>query len=149
MNPFNDLHLHGIPYNSMIDVKLNETVRKNVLLNDLSKPITEFEAYQNGIIDDYGNKIKEPVTEKEVTSYSSYIKTILSLRKHLGGKIELINKLNLFEKHTTLGYNTDTHKKLLNFKSRYDDKISEIVELIEEAIQSGLTYEEIDAFITK
>jgi hypothetical protein len=149
MNPFNDLHLHGIPYNSMIDVKLNEAVRKNVLLNDLSKPINDFAAYQIGVIDDYGNKVREPVSEEDVVAYSPYIRTVLSLRKHLGGKLELINNLTLLEKNITSGYNTDTHIKLLTFKTKYDEKISEIVELIEEAIKSGLTYEELDAYITK
>ncbi|MBU3663392.1 MAG: hypothetical protein FGM41_09390, partial [Bacteroidetes bacterium] len=39
MNPFSDLHLHGIPYNSMIKETLNQIIKKKMLLTDLTKPI--------------------------------------------------------------------------------------------------------------
>jgi len=149
MNPFSDLHLHGIPYNSMIKEKLNHSVKKNSLLVELTKPVEEYKAYQLGIINSDGRKIKDPITEEEKASYTPYVRTLLSLKKHLGGKIELISSLSLLEKAITPEYNIDTHKKLLAFESKYNQKIGEILEIIETAIEDGLTYEEIDAFITK
>jgi hypothetical protein len=149
MNPFSDLHLHGIPYNSMIKEKLMEYIKNEKLLNELKKPFKEYEAYELGIVDDTGRKIKEPITEQEKVAYSPYTQTLFSLKKHLGGKIDLMMSLTLLEKTLTPVYNIEKHKKFLEFESKFNEKINELIELIEESLKDGLTFEEIDDFITK
>ena len=148
LNP-TKLHLHGIPYNSMLTDSIKNMLRNSFLLNELNKPFTEFTAYELGIINHEGRKIREPVTEDETRSYSLLTRSILKIKKYLGIKTELLINTSLLEKETEYNYNNEKHKILLAFESKFQAKVSEIYELINDAVQSGLTLEEIDAYIQK
>jgi hypothetical protein len=145
MNPFSDLHIHGIPYNSMISETIHDNMRNKLLLNELIKDTQNYKAYTLGIIDINGNKIKEPVTEEEKASYTQLTKTILRIKRHLGSKADLIYNTSLLESASAEEYNPNTHKKLLEFKSDVKHKINDIFELIDKAMNDGLTLEQIDA----
>lgn len=149
MNPFSDLHLHGIPYNSMLEGKIMEHIKNEKLLKELKTPVELYDAYSMGIINEYGQKIREPLTEEEQIAYSPYIQTILKLKKYLGSKVDLMTSISLLEKSIIKDYDVQKHKKILEFESKFNDKITEIIELIETTIKDGVTYEEIDAYITK
>lgn len=149
LNPFTDLHLHGIPYNSMISEKLKNTIRNKQLLKELLKPIHEYDAYVLGIIDGNGNKIKEPVTEEEEVAFSPLTRTLLRVKKHLGSKIDLISCASLLECSLHVSYDVVNHKKLLTFESKIKDKINEVFEIIDEALREGVTLDQIDDIIQK
>jgi len=50
-------------------------------IKDITLNFTDFPAYRLGIIDARGNKIKEPQTEQELNSYSTYYQLIFSVKK--------------------------------------------------------------------
>jgi hypothetical protein len=56
LNPFGDIHLHGIDYNKMF----NESLKNKFLLSMLNKEFKNFEAYKLGIINEKGDKIINP-----------------------------------------------------------------------------------------
>jgi len=139
MNPFSDIHLHGIDYNKMF----NESFKNKFLLSILNKEYREFEAYKLGIINENGDKIKEPVTEQEMLAYSPETKTILKVKKYLGSKLELINQTALLEGTNKLNYNKENHKILLQFEEKFNNIFAQLHEATEQALKEGLSIEQV------
>jgi hypothetical protein len=148
LNPIGNIHIHGINYNSMIREQIQGFLTSKVLLNELQKSYTEFECYKLGIIDDKGNRIKSPVTEQEQASFTPIIKTILTLKRYLGSKVELINATNSLDKETIpVKENIETYKRALLYKDKIEANINELYRILDEAHASGISLEEIQKFI--
>jgi hypothetical protein len=143
LNPFSDIHLHGIDYNKMF----NESMKNKFLLSSLNKNFKEFEAYKLGIINANGDKIKEPVTEQEQAAYSPETKTILKVKKYLGSKLDLINQTAILESASKLNYNKDNHKKVLEYEQKINDIIADLHKTTDEALKDGLTLEQVQALL--
>jgi hypothetical protein len=133
----------------MFTESIQSDLRKELLLRELTKPITEHKAYELGIIDANGNKIKEPVTEEEAQSYLPLTRTILRIKRHLGGKLDVITSTALFEDVLKINYDKEHHKKILTYESKIKNKIEEIFEIIESAINDGVTFGELDELLQK
>ena len=117
LNPFSNLHLHGIDYNKMF----NESFKNKFLTNQLNKNFTDFEAYKLGIINEKGDKVKEPITEQEKAAYSPETKTILKIKKYLGSKLDLINQTAILENASKVEYNKGSHKVFLEYEQKIND----------------------------
>ena len=143
LNPFSDIHLHGIDYNKMF----NESMKNKFLLSTLNKNYKEFEAYKLGIINSNGDKIKEPVTEQEQAAYSPETKTILKVKKYLGSKLDLINQTAILESASKLNYNKENHKTVLRYEEKINNIIAELHETTEEALKEGLSIEQVQALL--
>ena len=143
MNPFSDIHLHGIDYNKMF----NESFKNKFLTQQLNKNFTDFEAYKLGIINEVGNKIKEPVTEQEIAAYSPETKTILKIKKYLGSKLDLINQTAILENASKTEYNRDTHKTFLEYEQKINNIFAQLHETTDNAIKDGLTLEQVQALL--
>lgn len=143
LNPFGDIHLHGVDYNKMF----NESFKNRFLLSILNKEYKDFEAYKLGIINENGDKIKEPITEQEQAAYSPETKTILKIKKYLGPKLDLINQTAILESASKLNYNKDNHKKVLHYEQRINDIIAELHKTTEEALKEGLSIEQVQALL--
>jgi len=143
LNPFSDIHLHGIDYNKMF----NESLKNNFLLRELNKNYKEFEAYKLGIINNNGDKIKEPLTEQEKAAYSSETKTVLKIKKYLGSKLDLINQTAVLESASKLDYNKENHKKVLEYEQKINDILSQLHETTDNALKEGLTLEQVQALL--
>ena len=143
LNPFSDIHLHGIDYNKMF----NESMKNKFLLSTLNKDYKEFEAYKLGIINSNGDKIKEPVTEQEQAAYSPETKTILKVKKYLGSKLDLINQTAILESASKLNYNKENHKTVLRYEEKINNIIAELYETAEEALKEGLSVEQVQALL--
>jgi hypothetical protein len=143
LNPFSNIHLHGINYNSMF----NESLNNRFLLKELNKDYKEFEAYKLGIINAKGDKIKEPVTEQEQAAYSPETKTILKVKKYLGPKLDLINQTAILESASKLNYNKDNHKKVLEYEQKINDIFADLHKTTDQALKDGLTLEQVQALL--
>jgi hypothetical protein len=143
LNPFSDIHLHGIDYNKMF----NESMKNKFLLSSLNKNYKDFEAYKLGIINSNGDKIKEPVTEQELAAYSPETKTILKVKKYLGSKLELINQTAILESTSKLNYNKENHKTVLRYEEKINNIIAELHKTTEEALKEGLSIEQVQALL--
>jgi hypothetical protein len=143
LNPFSDIHLHGIDYNKMF----NESMKNKFLLSSLNKNFKDFEACKLGIINSNGDKIKEPVTEQEQAAYSPETKTILKVKKYLGSKLDLINQTAILESASKLNYNKENHKTVLRYEERINNIIAELHETTEEALKEGLSIEQVQALL--
>jgi hypothetical protein len=143
MNPFSDIHLHGIDYNKMF----NESLKNKFLTQQLNKNFTDFEAYKLGIINEIGNKIKEPVTEQEHAAYSLETKTILKIKKYLGSKLDLINQTAILENASKVEYNKENHKTFLEYEQKIDNIFAQLHETTDNAIRDGLTLEQVQALL--
>jgi hypothetical protein len=143
LNPFSDIHLHGIDYNKMF----NESLKNRFLTQQLNKNFTDFEAYKLGVINEKGDKIKEPVTEQELAAYSSETKTIIKIKKYLGSKLDLINQTAILENASKIGYNKENHKTFLEYEQKINDIFAQLHETTDNAIKDGLTLEQIQALL--
>jgi len=142
LNPFEDLHMHGINYNSMF----KESLKNNFIIEQLNKDYKEYDAYKLGIIDENGNKIKEPVTLEEQHSYSSLTKTFLKIKKHLGSKWDLIHNTLMLENQSNIDYKKETHQKFLHFENKIQDLITQLHEVTNQALSEGLSLEQVESF---
>jgi hypothetical protein len=147
LNPFGDIHLHGIDYNMMFKEKVDKTLKKQFLLKELTKKITEFNAYKLGIIDINGNKIKEPKTLFEQAAYSPAIKLLLKVKKFLGAKTELINTTSLLENKNKIDYSANNLKTVLEYEEKIQDIFAQLHEVTDNALKAGLTIEEVEAML--
>lgn len=143
LNPFSDIHLHGIDYNKMF----NESLKNKFLLSMLNKEFKDFEAYKLGIINEKGDKVKEPVTEQEQLAYSPETKTILKIKKYLGPKLDLINQTQILENINALNYNKENHKKLLQFEEQFNNIFAELHQLTDQALKEGLSIEQVQKLL--
>lgn len=145
INPFSKDHIHGIMYNNMF----KESLATSFFVNELFKPITEFKAYKLGIIDESGNRVKEPVTEEEKAAYTPVVRTLLKVKRYLGSKLDLITQSTILEKENSLNYNREQHKVLLEFSNKYEDIFSELHKVTDSAIRAGLSLEQIESLLRR
>ena len=142
INPFDDLHLHGINFNSMF----KESLKNSFIIEQLNKKITDYEAYKLGIIDENGNKIKNPVTEAEQNAYSPTTKTFLKIKKYLGSKWDLIHNMVVLESDSKVEYKKENHQKFLQYETKIQNLLSQLHELSNEALKNGLSMEQVESF---
>jgi hypothetical protein len=142
LNPFDDLHLHGINFNSMF----KESLKNSFIIEQLNKKITDYEAYKLGIIDENGNKIKNPVTEAEQNAYSPTTKTFLKIKKYLGSKWDLIHNMVVLESDSRIEYKKENHQKFLQYETKIQNLLSQLHELSNEALKNGLSMEQVESF---
>lgn len=148
LNPTGNIHVHGAVYNNMYKEHMQSFLDNTILLNELKKDYKEFQCYALGIIDENGNKLKNPITEQEQLSYSSFTKTVLKLKKYLGSKIDLLEATNSLEKLSVpLNENVEHYKKILLYQEKIDNIINELYKTLEEAQQSGLPLEDVKRLV--
>lgn len=142
LNPFDDLHLHGINYNSMF----KESLKNIFIIEQLNKDFKDYEAFKLGIINENGDKIKEPLTEEEKSSYSSVTKTLLKIKKHLGSKWDLIHNTIVLESESKINYKKENHQKFLQYETKVKDLLTQLHQLTNEALGNGLSMEQVESF---
>lgn len=148
INPTNTLHIHGSVFNNMYKENIQSFLDYNVLLNELKKDYIDFPCYALGIIDENGNKIKNPLTEQEHLSYTSYTKTILKLKRYLGSKTELLEATNNLEKISmVIDENIEHYKKVLFYQEKIDNVVNELHRVINEAQTNGVPPEDLKRLI--
>ena len=76
----------------------------------LTTPFDKTNAYELGLIDDKGNKLKKPVTEKEKSSYNTFHRLVFNIKKLIskvpGGSSRIASyasALYLIKEHLRLG----------------------------------------------
>lgn len=146
LNPTSNLHVHGAVYNSMYKESVQSFLDNIVLLKELKKSYTEFECFKLGVIDEHGNKTKNPQTTQEHLSYTPFVKTILRLKKYLGAKIELIEASEVLGNAAITAHvdnNVDHYKKVLGYQERFDLIINDLYKTLDEAQHDGLPFEDI------
>ena len=89
--------------------KAADTVYTLRFLRLLTTPWEETNAYKEGLIDDEGNKLRKPVTEKDKSVYNMFHRLVFNIKKLLakapGGKSKLVSyasALYLVKEHLNL-----------------------------------------------
>ena len=125
----------------------NESMKNKFLIDTLNQDFTEFEAYKLGIINEKGDKIKDPISEQELAAYSAETKTLLKIKKYLGSKLDLINNTAILESATKIEYNRENHKKVLQFEEKFNSILAQLHETADEALKEGLSIEQVRALL--
>lgn len=147
INPTSNLHVHGSVYNNMYKESVQSFLDNSILLKELKKSYKEFQCYALGIIDENGNKIKNPVTESEQLSYTPFIKTVLRLKKYLGSKVELMEASESLDATINLNENIEHYKKVLVYQDKVETIVNELYKTLDEAQQDGLPLEDIKKLV--
>jgi len=147
VNPIGDTHVHGTNYTNMFKESLQSFLDNEIFLNEIKKDYKQLLVYKLGIIDENGNKIRNPISENEQAAYSPMIKTIIRLKKYLGSKADLLDANSLLEKHTFEANDIEKYKKIVEYKDRVESVINELYEIFDTAAQDGLSFEDIKTLI--
>lgn len=132
----------------MYKEELHSILDNSVLINELKKDYTEFECYKLGITDRDGNKIKQPLTEAEQLAYSPLTRTILRVKKYLGAKVDLLDAAQTFSRETAgLHESVEQHKKIVQYREKFDSLINEMYKLVQEAQNDGIPAENLKKII--
>lgn len=148
LNPTSDLHVHGSNFNSMYRESMQSFLDNEVLLRELKKDFKEFRCFELGLIDEKGNKIKNPITEQEKLSFTPFVKTVLKIKKYLGSKMELLEAQNdLSASSMQLNENIEHYKKVLEYQSKVSDIVNDLYKTLDEATANGLCLEDIQKLL--
>ena len=143
----NGVHIHGINYNSMLKERIEDVLTHKLLLTELKKPFIEFDAYRLGLINEKGNKIKEPVTEEENMALSPSNRTLFQIKRFLGSKVELIENMEILENQKLLNLSVEKYSKLLEYETKINKIFEEFHALIHEAEEDNISFEILEALI--
>ena len=143
----NGVHIHGINYNSMLKERMEEVLTNKLLLTELKKPFTEFDAYRLGLINENGNKLKEPITEEENMAMSPANRTLFQIKRFLGSKIELIENMEILENQKLLNFSVEKYEKILEYETKINKIFEDFHSLIHEAEQDNISFEILEALI--
>jgi hypothetical protein len=147
INPTADIHVHGVNYNSMFKEQIQSFLDNEILIRELKKDFVDYSAFKLKLIDEKGNKLKNPVTEEEQIAFTPFIKTIIKLKKYLGSKVDLIEATTSLEKNNLVTEDIEKYKIYLEFKDRIEKNINELYQIIDEAACNGLRLEDIKKLI--
>ena len=147
VNPTSDIHIHGIAYNSIMKEKLTNTMLNQLILHELKKPFIEFRAFTLGLIDEKGNKTRDPITEDEKFALSPFNKTLIQLKRFMGTKMDLIHGISILENEKILDISVEKYKKVLNYEERMNTIFEEFHILVDQAEREGISFEIIEALI--
>jgi hypothetical protein len=148
VNPTSDLHVHGVTYNNMYKEHVQSFLDNAVLLEQLKKDYKHFQCHALGIIDQFGNKIKKPITIQEQISYTPFIKTILKLKRFLGAKIDLFEACDKLEALTTsVDENVKHYEKVVHYQDKINNLVNELYKTLDEAQRDGLAFDDVKKLI--
>lgn len=155
LNPTSDLHIHGIQFNTMFREQMKHNIQNNILVEHLQKPFTEFPAYDLGLINEHGQKLRSPKTEEEHVAMSPYVETLLHLKHFLGHKAELLQATSDLRATSLTCEKVKDHsedmrkaKQFEEYKQRINEAINQIYATVEEAHQTGFAYEDLQTLIS-
>ncbi len=148
LNPLNNLHIRGAVYNNMYKETIQSYLDNKLFIRELKKPYKEFECFKLKIIDEKGNKLKNPSTIQEQQSYTPFIKTVLKLKKYLGPKVELLEVTEQINcANFQINENVQHYKLMLEYQQKANDIVNELYKLVDEAQQDGIALDELKKII--
>ena len=100
-----------------------------------------------GLINEKGNKIKEPVTEEENMALSPSNRTLFQIKRFLGSKVELIENMEILENQKLLNLSVEKYSKLLEYETKINKIFEEFHALIHEAEEDNISFEILEALI--
>lgn len=143
LNPTGNVHQHGINFNSMLSEHIQAVLHDNFLLKELNKPLTEYNAFKLGIIDEHGNKLKEPLTEQEQIAFSPFVRTAIKVKKYLGPKLELINQTAVLESAAKSNVIETNRATVYKYQDQINSILEQLYKTTQEALNDGLTVEQV------
>lgn len=150
-NPHDKTHIHGLDYNQMVKDCVEVGTITGYLIDRITKPIEETQAYKLGIINEQGKKIKEPETLEEKSAYTAADIYINNIKSMLGNKIDIINGALYLEKEAqTLKENQDSVKLYeheIQTKEIISNTIKDLKTAVADAKEKGLSTSLIEKII--
>jgi len=143
------MHVHGIEYNQMVNDSVKDSIIVGYLMNKLEVPLIKTPAYKLGLIDESGNKIKNPKTPEELAALSLLDQYIIDIKQTLGSKLDMINSsmyLNVEQTISLEDYSVIYEKELAVGK-KIKLLINELKQITAESYQVGLNTATIEKLI--
>lgn len=116
-NPFGKMHIRGAQYNMIVKESLHKSMVAAMFVSRLTQPISEMTAFKFGLINENGEKLRDPESVEEFASLSHLDQYILKIRRLIGEDL-----LDLFK--STILLEMATKKSHESFDpTRYADEI--------------------------
>lgn len=136
--PLSPSGFHGASSNAYTSV-VPESFFAAFLMDFFGKPFVETRAFQMGLIDESGNKIKKPETIEEKEALSPTTVLLFKIKKILGDKINLLNSSIYLESVTNNATLSPAYyEKEQIFKKDMDIVQKRLSESIDDALRNGL-----------
>ena len=154
-NPLGRVHVHGVDFNLMIKEALKDGLTLGYLMKRLTQPITEWNAYKAGLIDENGKTIKVPESVNEKSLLTKADKYVLRLKSLMDShKLDLLNNsiyLSDSSSPTLVkgSLYSESYKKEMQYKEKINDQIKSLFETIGEANLNGISTNKIESLIVE
>ena len=148
-NPFSKMHIRGAEYNTMMKESIYQSVMGALFLDRLTQPIESMKAYELGLIDNKGRKIKEATTEEEIASFKPLDQQILKIRRLIGEDVIQLFKSNvLLEMASKVeSFDVEKYKKEVILNTRIDNIIDDLCETFSQGIEQGFSQGHIENLV--
>ena len=141
----NGMHVHGIQFNGMFKEHIESALMNNILLQLLTKPYEEFDAYKLGVINNEGSCIKRPDSIEEHKAYSPETQTILSIKKMLGTKVDILTSRLQLE--NTISTRNIPQEQLFYYEEQLTGIFNDLAQVMDQAIRDNIPLNTIFNFI--
>jgi len=142
-NPHSKMHVHGVEYNQMVRDSAEHTLTSVYLIDKLNTPIEEHPAFQLGLIDAKGRKLREPETLEEKNAFTLTDQYIIRIKDMLGCKLDMVNTSLYLEHNEVEEINAkqfaENYENELIIKRKLTNLVEEFKILISDSKQQGLT----------
>ena len=151
-NPFGTHHQRGYAVNTLALEAIESGVVRGIIMKKLSQPITEMRAYILGLIDEKGNKIKEPATVVERNALTTADLYLIKLKTLSEKNIDMINTTLYFENKSE-EYSIDELKKMypieLDCEKEIHEAVSKLVNVAKKYENAGMSGTKIEKLIAE
>lgn len=148
-NPFGKVHQRGITYNPIVVEAMQNGIIQGIVMNKLTQPITEFSAFKLGLIDQFGNVIREPKELHERKALTGVDKYLIKVRNLVKEKLDILNLTLYYENKET-----DTVEDLqelypveLECRDGICECVDRLINLANEYSQKGISTAKIEQLI--
>lgn len=152
-NPFGRYHQRGYSFNPLALEAFENGIIGGLLISKLSESITDMRAYELGLIDSNGRRLREPETLEERNALTLTDKFILQLKNLTKKSIDLLNTKLYIEGNENDDYSVEDMKKIypieFDCKNELKDKIESLYEMIDSYQRKGLPASKIEKMIVE
>jgi hypothetical protein len=148
-NPFSKMHIFGMEYNQMLTDTVENSIVTGYLMEQLQKPIEDYDAFKLGLIDKTGQVKRKAVTLEEKKAYNSLTSYIIGLKQALGTQLYIVNACTTLklEALNTVSTLPDAYDFQLKFEQVLRELMDTLKNHISEAVQHGLDQAVIEKII--
>ena len=140
-SPFNGMHQKGIAYNPIMTEAVENGIIQGIVMDRMTRSLTETPAFRAGLIDEHGNIIKEPKTIEEKRLLTGVDKYLIKVRNLVENRLDLLNASLYYD--TVIEESMEDIERVytaeLEFRDDLQKSIAHLLEVVDIYSRRGIT----------